>query len=156
VPRGHTDGGQWTDGGGGASSAGPAGGEEQVAAASSNNGPRILGRGPKDFGKRVNTPSPKDVNVKMEHIIEGHTAQGSRYSQSVRNGGGKTAFPESMSAKDIEKAVREAYSNAREVSPPQYNRDGKIRLLEGESRGLKIQMYYNSDKKTIDSAWPRK
>jgi hypothetical protein len=153
VPTGNSDGGQWTDGGGGGGSSGggsgsrPSGGSSSndglgstntVVAANTTDGPKILGRGPKDFGQRVNTPSPKDVKVKMDHVIERHTVQGPGYVTSMRDGGGKTAFPASMKPKDIEKAVREAYSNAREVSSPQYNPNGLVRLLEGKSRGLTI------------------
>jgi hypothetical protein len=153
VPSGNSDGGQWTDGGGGGAQDSRS---DRTVVAGGNNGPRILGRAAKDFGQRVNKPSPKDVNVRMGHILESHTATGSSYTTSIRHGGSKTKFPDRMTPKDVEKAVREAYSNAREVSSPQYNPDGKIRLLEGKSNGLTIRMYYNATTKTMDSAFPRK
>jgi Bacterial EndoU nuclease len=120
-----------------------------------NEGPKILGRASRDFGQRVNTPSPKDINVRMGHIVDNHTVGGSGFRTSTRDGGNKDMFPERMTHQDIERAVREAYSNSLEVSSPRYNPNGKIRELEGESGGLTIRMFYNSDTKTIDSAFPQ-
>jgi Bacterial EndoU nuclease len=121
-----------------------------------NDGPKILGRGGKDFWQRVNTPSSKNVTVDMVHVVKNHTLGGSGYRTSIRDGGNKTAFPEKMTPQEIDSAVREAYSNSREVSPPQYSPDGKIRLLEGQSGDLTIRMYYNSTRKEIESAFPRR
>jgi Bacterial EndoU nuclease len=121
-----------------------------------NEGPKILGRGARDFGQRVNTPSARDVHVKMDHILDMHTAGGVGFRTSTRGGGNKTMFPERMTPQDIDRAVREAYSKSREVSSPQFSPDGKIRLLEGQSGDLTIRMYYNSNKKRIDSAFPRR
>jgi Bacterial EndoU nuclease len=131
----------------------PSSGAPIVVAA--NDGPKILGRGARDFGQRVNTPSPKDINVRMGHIVDNHTVGGLGFRTSTRDGGNKDMFPERMTHQDIERAVREAYSNSREVSSPRYNPNGKIRELEGESEGLTIRMFYNSDTKTIDSAFPQ-
>ena len=131
----------------------PAGTASTVIAG--NEGPKILGRASRDFGQRVNTPSPRDINVRMGHILENHTVAGSGYRTSTRDGGNKDLFPERMTPQDIERTVREAYSNSREVSSPQYNPNGKIKELEGESGGLTIRMYYNSDTKTIDAAFPQ-
>jgi Bacterial EndoU nuclease len=161
ISAGQSGGGQWTDGGGGGGTAGdgtantstPVNKKPIVVAA--NDGPKILGRGGKDFGQRVNTPSPRDINVRIGHILDNHTIGGSGFRTSIRDGGNKTMFPERMSPQDIDRAVREAYSNSRDVSSPHYNPNGKIRELEGESGGLTIRMYYNSDEKTIDAAFPR-
>ena len=129
------------------------GGSTVVAAA---EGPKIVGRAARDFGTRVNTPSARDVKVRLGHITDNHTAEGPGYRTSIRDGGNKTKFPENWSQKDIDKAVREAYSNSREISSPQYNPEGKIRFLEGESGGVTIQMYYNANTQTIESAFPRR
>jgi Bacterial EndoU nuclease len=160
ISAGQTGGGQWTDGGGGTAGDGAANTTPPVnkkpIVVAANDGPKILGRGGKDFGQRANTPSPRDINVRIGHILDNHTIGGSGFRTSIRDGGNKTMFPERMSPQDIDRAVREAYSNSREVSSPQYNPNGTIRLLEGESGGLTIRMYYNSVEKTIDSAFPRR
>ena len=80
-----------------------------------NEGPKILGRGARDFGQRVNTPSAKDVHVKMDHILDMHTAGGPGFRTSTRDGGSKTMFPERMTPQDIERSVREAHSNSRGI-----------------------------------------
>ncbi|MCP4347874.1 MAG: hypothetical protein GY795_20415 [Desulfobacterales bacterium] len=52
--------------------------------------------------KAVNLPSWKKIGIDMEEVISGHTVSGSRAVQS----GIKDSFPEYMSPKQIEKAVR--------------------------------------------------
>lgn len=140
--------------GGGSSDSSQASDRSTVVAG--NEGPKILGRAARDFGTRVSTPSPKDIKVRIGHIIDNHTLGGSGFRTSTRANGNKTAFPERMTPQDIDRAVREAYSNSREVRSPRESPDGKIRLLEGDSGDLTIQMFYNSTTKEIESAFPKR
>lgn len=45
--------------------------------------------------------------------MEGHTEGGARYQQSAKAGGTKDLWPEGMDEGQIEKALREAYGNAK-------------------------------------------
>ncbi|MDO4431617.1 MAG: RHS repeat-associated core domain-containing protein [Lonepinella koalarum] len=57
--------------------------------------------------KPISLPSQKTVKVDMQHILDRHTCTGCVARQS----GIKDLFPKDWDAKQIEKAVREAYSN---------------------------------------------
>lgn len=61
----------------------------------------------------------------------------------------KTLFPENMSHKDIEKAVREAYSNVKVVET-----QGDRVLGRGTSGNMSIEMWINKQTKEIETAYP--
>lgn len=61
----------------------------------------------------------------------------------------KTLFPENMSHKDIEKAVREAYSNVKVIKT-----QGDKVLGQGTSGNMSIEMWINKKTKEIKTAYP--
>ena len=83
----------------------------------------------------------------MEHILSGHTAEGGHAIQS----GGKSLFPNGMSAKQIRRAIRQAYRYSAKSGG---TRGGRV-LLEGKGGGMTIRMYLNIAEKLIESAWPK-
>lgn len=61
----------------------------------------------------------------------------------------KTLFPENMSHKDIEKAVREAYSNVKII------KSQRDRVLgRGTSGNMSIEMWINKQTKKVETAYP--
>jgi hypothetical protein len=95
-------------------------------------------------GKAVNLPSWRRVTINITHIASGHIRGGSRVSA------GKTLFPDSMNAQQVEKAVREAYRFGARVRT-----QGERALVQGMTKaGLKIEMWVNTVSKTIESAYP--
>ncbi len=52
--------------------------------------------------KAINLPAWRKVGIDMAHVMERHTAEGALSS-------GRTTFPELMSEKGIQRAIREAY-----------------------------------------------
>lgn len=89
----------------------------------------------------------REVNIDMEHIDSGHTAEGNRAVQS----GKKDLFPSNWTQEQREAAIREAYRNSRVTGASQGDRV----FLEGQGGGLNIQMWVNKATKTIESAWPK-
>ena len=89
--------------------------------------------------KSVNLPAWKNILIDTEHIISGHVRGGSRVSSL------KTIFPDNLSEKQIENLVREAYRNSKKIKT-----QGERILL----RGNKIEMWLNTQTKTIETAYP--
>ncbi|MER7754510.1 polymorphic toxin-type HINT domain-containing protein [Kitasatospora sp. NPDC097643] len=96
--------------------------------------------------KPVNLPGWRNINVKMEHILDGHTAGGTRYQQSNI----KTKFPDEWSPKKIESTVRKAYKGATMAGPSQ----GPRVFLRGKAEGLEIEMWVNKETREIETAYP--
>ncbi len=113
-----------------------------------SQGSNNTGRG---FGNRADTPSYRSVKIKMDHVLDGHTAGGSRAVQSSI----KSVFPSRMSPQAIETAIRDAYRNATQIGGIQRSPLGGTRItLVGRSRGMTIRMHYNIKDKIIESAYP--
>jgi hypothetical protein len=97
-------------------------------------------------GKGVNLPSWRRIIINMGHILSGHVVEGAR---AVQAGAKKTFFPGTMSPRQIENAVREAYRYAKLLK-----RQGERVLVEGTGHGLRIRMWVNIAAEEIESAWP--
>ncbi|MBW7453040.1 polymorphic toxin-type HINT domain-containing protein [Paenibacillus sepulcri] len=95
--------------------------------------------------KPINLPSYKSVVIDMEHIISGHTKDGFRATQSKL----KDLFPDNMNDSQIEKAVRDAYSNSSKLQT-----QGDRVLVRGQSNGLTIEIWVNKSTKIIETAYP--
>ncbi|WP_379147446.1 polymorphic toxin-type HINT domain-containing protein [Paenibacillus sp. sgz500992] len=95
--------------------------------------------------KPINLPSYKSIEIDMDHIISGHTKGGSRATQSKI----KDLFPDNMNNSQIEKAVRDAYSNSSKLQT-----QGDRVLVRGQSNGLTIEMWVNTSTKAIETAYP--
>ncbi|MCI3936852.1 RHS repeat-associated core domain-containing protein [Chryseobacterium aahli] len=91
--------------------------------------------------KSANLPAWKNILVDIEHIASGHMKGGSRLSPL------KTMFPENLSERQIEKLVREAYRNSTKIKT-----QGERVLL----RGNNVEMWLNTQTKTIETAYPIK
>jgi hypothetical protein len=79
----------------------------------------------------------------MGHVLERHTAQG------PLAGGRRTAFPELMNSKSIERAIREAYRYGEKVGSQ------RLRVLvQGASGGMTIEMWLNRATSMIETAYP--
>jgi uncharacterized protein RhaS with RHS repeats len=98
--------------------------------------------------KPVNLPSAKKIKLDMTHIRDNHTASGS----GARQSGKKDLFPEHMTDRQIEKAIKEAYSNVKPTKT-QTTPTGEVRVFgRGQSDGMTIEMWINKTTKTIESA----
>jgi RHS repeat-associated protein len=93
--------------------------------------------------KAINLPSWSKVTVNISHILERHVP-GAIYSK------GRDVFPAAMNEKGIMRAIREAYNGAAKVGTQGADRV----LLQGEGKGLKIEMWFNKTTKTIETAYP--
>ena len=93
--------------------------------------------------KPVNLPSWKRIEIDMEHIASGHMTGGSRVSAK------KDMFSESMSARQVERAVRQAYRYGERVAV-----QGERVLVRGEYGGMRIEMWVNTQTRTIETAYP--
>ncbi|WP_141731386.1 EndoU domain-containing protein [Oligoflexus tunisiensis] len=93
----------------------------------------------------ISLPSFKKVKVEWGHIFSGHMAGGSR----IAEGTAKTLFPDYMSQKAVQKAVEEAFRNAKRVGT-----QGDRLILVGKGGGLSIKLYYNSVEKVVETAFP--
>jgi RHS repeat-associated protein len=93
--------------------------------------------------KAVNLPSWKKIAIDMQHIASGHMRGGSRVSPL------KDLFPDHMNARQVERAVREAYRLGEKVGS-----QGERVLMRGQSAGLTIEMWVNRATKTIETAYP--
>ena len=94
--------------------------------------------------KAPNLPSSKKVRLNMDHIMSGHSAEGKR------GGPNKDRFPWWMSAKMIEKAIREAYAFCEKIQT-----QGDRVLLIGPWGNYKIMMWLNIVTNEIETAWPK-
>ncbi|MDQ2088184.1 hypothetical protein RBH29_17310 [Herbivorax sp. ANBcel31] len=91
-------------------------------------------------------PSWKKIHIDMNHIMSGHGHGGNR------GGPNKDRFPWWMSAPAIERAVRESYRYCELIK-----RQGGRVFVRGpwfEGKGY-IEMWVNTVKKVIESAWPK-
>jgi RHS repeat-associated protein len=93
--------------------------------------------------KPINLPAWRRISIAMEHIASGHMVGGSRVSSL------KTLFPEGMSVSQVENAVRQAYRYGQRVAT-----QGNRVVVRGESGGAKIEMWINTDTRTIETAYP--
>ncbi|EMS1065255.1 EndoU domain-containing protein [Providencia stuartii] len=82
----------------------------------------------------------------MEHILDRHTSTG----RTARQSGIKDLFPENMSSKQIEKAVKEAYSNIKVIKS-----QGDRVMGRGSSGGMIIEIWINKSTKFIETAYPK-
>jgi len=95
--------------------------------------------------KSINLPSLKKITIDIEHIASGHMEGGARVSSK------KTLFPGSWSKDTVEKAVKEAYGSAKKVET-----QGERVRLQGTGGGQKIEIWLNTQSKTIETAYPIK
>jgi hypothetical protein len=93
--------------------------------------------------KAINLPAWRNITVDMAHILERHTPNG-RYAA------GRTVFPSTMNEKGIARAIREAYGSSTKVGVQGTDRV----LLQGQGRGLTIEMWFNKVTNTIETAYP--
>lgn len=93
--------------------------------------------------KPINLPAWRRISIDMAHIASGHMVGGSRLSSL------KTLFSESMSVNQVENAVRQAYRYGERVAT-----QGNRVLVRGESGGTWIEMWVNTDTRTIETAYP--
>ena len=92
--------------------------------------------------KAVNLPAWRTIGIDMAHILERHTATS---ALSVN----WTVFPEIMSEKGIERAIREAYRFGQRIGG-----EGDRILMQGHSGGLTIEMWVNRATRMIETAYP--
>lgn len=93
--------------------------------------------------KALNLPAWRRVSIDMDHIASGHMAGGSRVSSL------KTLFSERLSTSQIEKAVRQAYRYGERVAT-----QGERVMVRGEYGGTRIEMWVNTQTRTIETAYP--
>jgi hypothetical protein len=98
--------------------------------------------------KAVNLPAWQKMPIKMDHVLSGHTGKGWR---TGCKGNKKSLFPEAMTKKQIENAIRQAYRYGKKVQTQE-----EVVVIIGEYQGMKIKMYVNTEKKIIESAYPKK
>jgi RHS repeat-associated protein len=96
--------------------------------------------------KPVSLPSARKTKVDMVHVLDRHTKGGKTAQQS----GKKDLFPESMTPKQIERSIKEAYSNGKRIQT-----QGDRVLVQGNSGGKTIEMWVNTKTKTIETAYPK-
>jgi hypothetical protein len=79
----------------------------------------------------------------MDHIASGHMKGGARVSP------GKDLFPDTMSRKQVESTVREAYRFGQPLQ-----RQGPRVLVQGPGPGFQVNMWVNTETKMIETAFP--
>ncbi|HEX8361045.1 MAG TPA: RHS repeat-associated core domain-containing protein [Longimicrobium sp.] len=94
--------------------------------------------------KAINLPAWRRVDIDMDHITSGHVRGGSRVSEN------KDLFPDGMTSRQIEAAVRDAYRYGERVRT-----QGERVLVRGESRGLRLEMWVNTETRKIETAYPQ-
>ena len=92
--------------------------------------------------KAANLPAWRKVSIDMAHVLERHTGSGALAA-------GRTTFPELMSEKGIEQAIREAYRYGTKVGT-----QGERVLVRGTSNELTIEMWVNRATGQIETAYP--
>lgn len=98
--------------------------------------------------KSINLPSFRKIKIDMVEVLTGHTSSGSRAMQS----GIKDLFPNNMSTKQIEKAIRQAYKHSVKVQ----NQGSRIKLRGPfGNKGSMIEMWLNTETKIIETAYPK-
>lgn len=94
--------------------------------------------------KPVNLPSPKRVMLDMGHIMSGHGSGGKR------GGPNKDKFPDWVTAPIAEKIIRTAYKYGERIKT-----QGERVFVRGPWDKRVIEMWVNTIKKVIESAWPK-
>ncbi len=82
----------------------------------------------------------------MAHVLDRHTSAGATAIQRNMT----SLFPDSMNAKQIERAIKDAYRNASKIAT-----QGDRILLQGMSGKMKIEMWLNKVTKVIETAYPK-
>jgi hypothetical protein len=95
--------------------------------------------------KAIYLPAWRKVTVNMAHIADAHMVGGATLEARTLG----TFFPSTMNEASVLRAIREAY----EGSTKTYVQGDRI-LLMGQGAGLKIEMWFNTVTKTIESAYP--
>jgi len=135
-------------GGGGGFAGARLGGGSSARGATSSCCPSPQGVG--NVGPRpkpINLPSAKRIKIDMEHVQSEHMVGGSR---AVQRESRKTTFPENMSERQVERAIRDAYANCERIETV-----GSQVIVRGVSRdGLTIQMRVDTQTGTILTAFP--
>lgn len=106
--------------------------------------------------KSVNMPSLKKLELEMEHILSGHSPEGTVFEQS----GIKSQFPSTYNEKQIERSIKQAYNRGkcvkRQVSFDR--KTGKMQeratIIGFDDNGLKLRIYVNLTEKKIETAFP--
>jgi RHS repeat-associated protein len=96
--------------------------------------------------KPISLPGAKKTKIDMVHVLDRHTKTGKTAQQS----GKKDLFPENMSPRQIERAVKEAYGNGKRILT-----QGDRVLVQGRSGGKTIEMWVNTKTKIIETAYPK-
>jgi hypothetical protein len=103
--------------------------------------------------KPINLPAAKKVTVDMEEVVSGHTSTGKRFLQGVQEANSKRwkdIFPDSMSAKQIEGAIKDAYGHSRIIKV----QGDRIQLRGYTKDGMVVEMWYNKVDRLIETAYP--
>ena len=100
--------------------------------------------------KPISLPSIYKVKVDMEHILDRHTPCGLTAIARLKAGKDNDVFPQEMTEQQIEKAVKEAYSNVKILSS-----QGDRVLARGESGNMVIEVWINKSTKIIETAYPK-
>ena len=119
----------------------PIPGVEEIAAAKLMEEIVVTARATRAL-KPINLPAWRKVEIDMAHVMERHTAEGALSA-------GRTTFPELMSEKGIQRAIREAYRYGEKIGS-----QGDRVLMRGSSGGLTIEMWVNRATGTIETAYP--
>jgi len=98
--------------------------------------------------KAVNMPSWKKIGIDMEHAVSGHMQGGWR---TGCKGHKKSLFPKEMTKQQIETAIRQAYRYGKKLK----TQNATTVIVRGEHKGLKLEMYVNTEKKIIETAYPK-
>jgi len=93
--------------------------------------------------KPVNLPAWKKVSIDMEHVSSVHMVGGSRVSPK------KDLFPESMTVRQVESTVRQAYRYSTRVAT-----QGDRVVVRGSANDVTIEMWVNRQTHTIETAYP--
>jgi hypothetical protein len=97
--------------------------------------------------KPIGLPAWRTLGVDIEHILSGHTVDGAR----VISGKTGDLFPAGMSAPQILRAIKEAYSVAKKLR----SQEDRV-LVEGVTgAGMRIRMWVNTTTRTVESAYPK-
>ena len=96
--------------------------------------------------KRVNLPKLKGID--MEEVLSGHTKGGSRITPKNT----KDLFPEGMTPKQIERAIKESYSRAKQITPR--HKGPRLKVKGFSDDGMEIEMRINIETGIIETAYP--
>lgn len=99
--------------------------------------------------KAANLPNWRTISIDMTHVISGHTPTGAR----IMPDSNKTFFPTTMSDRDIERAIRQAYRYGERVRSQEQGGQTRV-LMRGYANNTPIMMWVNVTLKKIESAYP--